>query len=351
MLRAVNPSTILSMNRNQLFSVVAAVSVAFTSVVSAAEGWTEDYEKAKETAAKDGKDLLIDFTGSDWCGWCIKLTKEVFSKDGFKAEAPKHFVLVELDFPQQKEQPDAIKKQNEKLQEQFGIEGFPTIVLADAKGRPYATTGYQEGGAEAYLKHLAELRKVREDRDAGLKKAEGASGLEKAKLIAAALEPLDEQLVERFYKEEVETIISLDKEDTLGMKKKSDTAAKMEALNSELEALGGARKFKEFEDRIEKFIADEKLAGEERQEMMMQRLQVYGPDRLDEADKLLDEVIKVKDDSDTAEQARQIKERIVEMKKQVEKSKKSGTGDAGEPEAEKGEAEAEKGEAEAEAKP
>jgi thioredoxin-related protein len=127
------------MNRFSLRALTAAVPALILSIaapISAAEGWTEDFDKAKETAAKDGKDLLIDFTGSDWCGWCIKLQKEVFTKDGFKSTAPKNFVLVELDFPQQKEQSKELKERNAKLQEEFGIEGFPTIILADAKRRP-----------------------------------------------------------------------------------------------------------------------------------------------------------------------------------------------------------------------
>ena len=313
------------MNRFSLRALTAAVPALILSIAAptrAAEGWTEDFDKAKETAAKDGKDLLIDFTGSDWCGWCIKLQKEVFTKDGFKSTAPKNFVLVELDFPQQKEQSKELKERNAKLQEEFGIEGFPTIILADAKGRPYAKTGYQEGGPDAYLKHLDELRQVRIDRDAAFTKAKAAEGLEKAKLIAAALEKLDADVVTKFYKEETDEVIALDKDDSLGLKKKRDTAGKTEALNKELEALGTSGKLKEFEARIDKFIADEKLDGEEKQQMLMQRLQVYGPDRLDAADKLMDEVVAVKPDSDTATQAKAIKERIVEMKAQVEKSQK-----------------------------
>ena len=321
--------------RTPTLRALAALVLTAASPLHAAEGWTEDFAKAQKTAAAEGKDLLIVFTGSDWCGWCIRLQKEVFTKDAFKDDAPKHFVLVELDFPQQKEQADELKKQNAELQEKFGIEGFPTIVLADAKGRPYAKTGYQEGGPEKYVKHLAELRKVREDRDEAMKKADAASGLEKAKLIAAALDKIDDDVVEKFYSEEVDQIIALDKDDSLGMKKKKETAGKMDALNKDLETLGTSGKLKEFEERIEKFIADEKLEGEEKQQLMMQRLQVYGPDRLEEADKLMDAVIKIKADSDTATQAKAIKERIVEMKDQIDKSKKAeGKADAAEGEKE-----------------
>src|SRR6185369_16163584 len=93
-------------------------------------------------------------TGSDWCGWCIKLRGEVFDLDPFKAAAPKKFVLVELDYPRQKELPAELKAQNEKLQQEYKIQGFPTIYVMDAEGKPVAKTGYQAGGPEKYLEHL-----------------------------------------------------------------------------------------------------------------------------------------------------------------------------------------------------
>ena len=83
--------------------VVATAAWSLTaSTFAAGDLWVSDFEKAKTTAAAEGKDLLIDFTGSDWCGWCIKLRKEVFDLDAFKAAGPKNFVLVEIDFPQNK---------------------------------------------------------------------------------------------------------------------------------------------------------------------------------------------------------------------------------------------------------
>ncbi|RTZ92442.1 MAG: hypothetical protein DSY92_02520, partial [Planctomycetota bacterium] len=121
--------------------------------------WVMDISIAKELARKEGKDILINFTGSDWCGWCIKLNNEVFKHDSFLKGVADHFVLVEIDFPQDKSKlNDATKKQNEALQKTYQVQGFPTILLMDEQGRPYAKTGYRPGGPEAYLKHLTELR-------------------------------------------------------------------------------------------------------------------------------------------------------------------------------------------------
>ena len=122
-------------------------------------GWLTDFEKAKQAAKAQGKDLLVNFSGSDWCSWCIKLDKEVFSAHEFLSEADKHFVLVLVDFPNNKsKQSPALQNQNEQLAEKFQIQFFPTVLLMDADGNPYAKTGYQEGGPGVYLKHLKTLR-------------------------------------------------------------------------------------------------------------------------------------------------------------------------------------------------
>ena len=118
-------------------------------MLGAAEGvWTEDFEAAKAKAKAEGKDLLIDFTGSDWCHWCVKLKEEVFDHESFSTEATKHFVLVELDFPSKAPQDPKIKAQNQALQKKYNISGYPTILLTDHSGAVYGRTGYQAGGPE-----------------------------------------------------------------------------------------------------------------------------------------------------------------------------------------------------------
>ena len=121
--------------------------------------WMTDFEAAKKKAAAEGKDLFIDFTGSDWCIWCQRLEKEVFSKPIFIHEAQKHFVFVMVDFPRNKKQSKELKAQNERLAQTYQAQAFPTIVLAEADGTPYAQTGYQEGGPLPYLEELARLQK------------------------------------------------------------------------------------------------------------------------------------------------------------------------------------------------
>lgn len=121
--------------------------------------WLTDINKAKKEAAEKNLPILADFSGSDWCGWCIKLDKEVFSQKEFKAFARDHVVLFLADFPRAKELSAEVKAQNAQLSKAYGVEGFPTVLLLDAGGKVIARTGYRKGGAGAYVEHLKDLLK------------------------------------------------------------------------------------------------------------------------------------------------------------------------------------------------
>lgn len=136
-----------TLTRLLLFSFIAA----FTTL-HAADDWMTDYSKALAQASKEKKEILLDFTGSDWCIWCQKFQKDVLSQPLFKEFAKKNLILVEVDFPQGKEQTEALKKQNQELQMQYHVEGFPTLVLLDSKGNVIKkSSGYLEGGPEAFI--------------------------------------------------------------------------------------------------------------------------------------------------------------------------------------------------------
>lgn len=124
----------------------------------AAAEWMTDPAAALAKAERENKSVLMNFTGSDWCPWCKKLDAEVFSQPEFASYAQQHLVLLKVDFPRRKSQSAAERKQNEKLAQQYGIEAFPTIVLADPNGKERGRLGYQPGGPEAWLAELEALR-------------------------------------------------------------------------------------------------------------------------------------------------------------------------------------------------
>lgn len=135
------------------------------SVTARAElTWLTDLDEARKVAAKDNKKILVDFTGSDWCGYCIKLHKEVFDTEQFEKFA-KDYVLVELDFPKRKELPAAEKAKNQAAQKKFGVNGFPTVIILSAGGKVLnRAEGYSpDSGPDAYLPKLggAVAKKVR----------------------------------------------------------------------------------------------------------------------------------------------------------------------------------------------
>lgn len=130
-----------------------------TPSVAAKPGWLTSYEQAQKEAQTNHKLLLMDFTGSDWCGWCIMLDKEIFSKPEFKEYASKNLVLLELDFPRAKKMPAEVSAQNERLLMKYGIQGFPTVVVFNSDGKPLGALGYQAGGPQPFIAQLEKLRK------------------------------------------------------------------------------------------------------------------------------------------------------------------------------------------------
>jgi len=116
--------------------------------------WHSTIEEAVEVANKENKPILVQFSGSDWCKWCIKLNNEVFFTKGFADYAKDNLVLVNLDFPQALPQTDAVKNYNRTQMRKYGVRGFPTVLLMDKNANVVLQTGYQPGGPSAYIQHI-----------------------------------------------------------------------------------------------------------------------------------------------------------------------------------------------------
>jgi protein disulfide-isomerase len=121
--------------------------------------WYKNLTKAQELAAKNNKHILINFTGSDWCIWCKRLTNEVFEKPEFIKFASENLILLRIDFPQETKLPPGEESYNNSLAQKFAVEGFPTLFLLDGKGKTVKQLGYEEGGATPYVAMLRELIK------------------------------------------------------------------------------------------------------------------------------------------------------------------------------------------------
>ena len=230
------------------------------------DAWMTDFKAAMKKAADEKKDMLLEFTGSDWCPGCIKLNKEVFSKKEFVDEASKDFVLVFLDSPRGKKLAPGVVDQNNQLSQKYGVQYLPTVCLTDAKGSPYAQiTGYQQGGPKAYLAQITEYRKTKTQIAELLAKAEsdGLDDLEKAKIYDKALNLMSSEMAANSYSHLIDKIIALDSENKAGLRDnylaKKDAQKAVEQLQA-----GNVDKGVEI---IDKIISDYKMNGQTTQEI------------------------------------------------------------------------------------
>ena len=315
-----------TMKRYTLLAAAAFTLATYAPAFASGEGWITDMDAAKSQASKEKKDLLLDFTGSDWCGWCIKLNDEVFSKEAFKSGTKDKFVWVEIDFPHNKEQDAKLKEQNKALQEKFQVQGYPTIILCDATGKPYAKTGYEPGGAEKYVKSLDELQSVRVKRDKAFADADKAKDdTEKAKCLVEGLKAMDNAIVDSSYADVVDQIGKLDKDDKTGFVKarkeaeaKKEAAQKQEAalqefFGNKIAPLMQANEFDKALTEVKTYIKENPDTPEQYKVGMLANIGLAGPmTKKDSAAAMavVDEVAKAYPNSDFAKNADKVKESI-----------------------------------------
>jgi len=248
------------------------LAVALSGIAASAdEGWLVDFEAAKQQAAKEGKSILMEFTGSDWCPPCIALKKKVLDTDQFKKRAPEKFVLLKLDNPNDKsKQTPAEIAQYRKLAADYKVSGVPTIILADDAGRPFAkNVGFGGQEPEAYVDNLERQLTNRAKRDDLLAQAAKAQGEEKAKLLDQAIAVVDAELAVSVYAAEVAEITKLDSENKAGLKGKFEgvvKAAEVRKAIGEIRRLGPTA---EALAKMEELLTTLKPEGEALQEVLV----------------------------------------------------------------------------------
>lgn len=209
--------------------LAAAVAPAF-----AALDWTTDLDAARNRAAAEGKSVLVDFTGSDWCGYCIQLKKNVFDKPEFEAFAKDNFLFVEIDIPNDvKRIGQALYDKNQQLCRQYKIAGFPTIMIMSPEG--YIIGGFVGGSNMARTKDCLNAALVNAKKVEDAKKLQGS---EKAKLLAEVHLSLPKDL-KTANTAMVEAIAEADTDNVTGMKDAAKAAAQMQEIQTKLEASRG----------------------------------------------------------------------------------------------------------------
>lgn len=223
-------------------AAAGAVMMAVSASAADEGAWIKnDFAAAKAKAQKENKNILVDFSGSDWCGWCIKLDKEVFSTPEFTDAASKEYVLAVLDFPRKPENRAKIPAEqaaaNEKMIQEFKVQGFPTVLIMNKDGELMGRTGYAPGGPDAYLKSLEKIKADYAAKKAALAKAQqpGLSAVERAKALDAALRTMGEDEILPAYRKEVDEIIAADAKNELGLKSHYVPMTQMERIEAAMQ--------------------------------------------------------------------------------------------------------------------
>lgn len=322
------------------FAFVTAAAFAQEGEKAGGAEWLQNFADAKAKATAEGKDLLVDFTGSDWCIWCKRLDQEVFAEAAFQTEVVKNFVLVKLDYPQNQELvTEAIREQNGKLQQEYKVQGFPTVFLLDATGKPYAQTGYQEGGSAKYVPHLAELRANKVARDEHFGKAKDAQGVDRARHLVAGLEALhNDEMVLAHYRTEIDEVMTLDADGKAGLKGKFEAKLARADVEGKFQELAQQGDWEGVDKLMVETLAKYKGNGELEQMATFYRAVVLLESKqdFDGALKLIDEALKFAPESDFAKQLPRIRKNVERIKKQQEGEEGGEKKDGGEEKKESG---------------
>ena len=214
-----------------MMSLAAIVAPAF-----AAE-WLTDLEAAKKQAAAENKAILVDFTGSDWCGYCIRLKKNVFDKPEFADYAKDKFVLLEIDVPNNPKFDRELLKKNRQLCSDFNVSGFPTILVLTPQGE---VAGGFVGGKPDLNAVQAALDPALEN-VAALAAAEKLTGDEKTKALAACYEALPDSVKESA-KSLRGKIVANDPNDLSGLKAEVEAEKQLAEIEAKLIAAGNDMK-------------------------------------------------------------------------------------------------------------
>lgn len=201
-----------------------AFAIAILATLAPAQNWKSDwmtdFAAAQARAKAEKKDLLVNFTGSDWHVMSIKLYAEVLSKPQFLAAVQKDFVLVAIDFPKvQVGMSKELLAQNDHLMGHYSVAQLPIVLLLDAAGHPYQWISYEKGGPRHYLEALEKRRRHGFGFKAALALAMRKNGTERARTIDDALVSLTEEMRSKNH-DLMREIIKLDADGKAGLKRK-----------------------------------------------------------------------------------------------------------------------------------
>ncbi len=250
---------------------LVALTLLAAPAVRGGEAWYVEFEEGRAAAEASGKDMLLDFGGSDWCAPCKWLKQRVLSKPEFIERAGREFVLVDIDLLMRKDAkiPADRKERYEKLQERYGIATFPSVLLTTSDGRPYARTTYREKTEtpELYWKHLVPLQERGKRLREALSRAEKLQGRPRADALADALLEVDARFVTGFFADRLADLRAADGTDPTGYLAFLDGRRALDELEAGIDLHEGPIDVAAVQSLIDRF----KLRGETLQEALVLR--------------------------------------------------------------------------------
>lgn len=242
-------------------------------------------EAAVAKAKAENRTVIVEFTGRDWCGACKHLHGKIFSSSEFENAVNDLYVVTELDYPRAPELlaqlSDDEKARRQKIMDSYGVQGLPTVVLMDSDGLPFAIIVGTRPKPSEYLKELDKAQAVRAQRDAAFQKAQGLTGLDKAKALVEGLSILPKTCQDK-YEAVLKEIISLDPENTLGYNYVlGATERRVEQLQSFQKLCSTFRGHFQREDlekdlaKLDEFLSRKDLLPEIRQEALATKSDCY----------------------------------------------------------------------------
>lgn len=294
------------------FSQASSLSAQSEAPPVVSSPWTSDFQQAKKIAVAEKKDMALLFTASDWLDLAKTFDQEILSQQAFLNLASSHYSLVKLDFPKDVNlQSKQTTTQNQLLMQAYRVRGLPTLILTDELGRPYAITGYHDGGLNAWLEEFNQLRQTREKRDRLFAKAKNANGVERAQLLSQGMPDLPGNIAARFYRNIMNEVIQLDPENQTGRVIYFQTLiadVKYADQMQQLTVKGNDKKMLALSDH---YLKIGNLSDSSRQGVLFNKLSIYEKQgNSTQVSKTLQEIISVAPDSPQGKQAASLLEKI-----------------------------------------
>lgn len=263
--------------------------------------WHRDFPTAVAEAKAKGKKLLIVFTGTDWIEICQKFHDDILAQPAFMESVSGRFTLLKLEFPKDNMMPREEAAQKNFLREAYRVRGYPTVVLAEADGRPFGMNGYQPLPPAEYAAQIRKIDAAHEASLAALKEAGALEGLEKAKQLRRGIPDLPGALTARYYRREMEEIIANDPEDTLEVRDSFSKLISEADYGRKMQELGKESKWAEMVAATEVFIKENKLEGEALQRALFNQASLHR--RMEDIDRekaVLQQIVTIDPESEAA---------------------------------------------------